>query len=76
MNGGEAFLSIILGSAQYAILLRCSCYHTLVLPRLDGLQCALEMTLRHLNRGGFLVCLEIRVNELNETIEVFRSHLY
>lgn len=33
------------------------------------------MTFGHVDGGGFLVCLEVGVDEFNETIEIFRGNL-
>jgi len=52
-------------------------------PRLDAfvfsagdiLQCSLEVLARVIETGRVVVCVEIRVDELDQAIEVFRRHL-
>ena len=45
--------------------------NALVLPTRDIVQCALEMLLGSFQAGALLVCLQIRVDELDEAVEVF-----
>lgn len=58
-----------------ASLLRRGGHNTFVLPGCNVFYGSLEMTFGHVNCGGFLVGLEIGVDELDQTIEVFCGDL-
>ena len=45
--------------------------NALVLPTRDIVECALEMFFGSFQAGAFLVGLQIRVDELDEAVEVF-----
>lgn len=49
--------------------------HALVLPRVDVVQRPLEMSLGVLQRRRLLIGLEVRVDELDQAVEIFRRHL-
>lgn len=49
--------------------------NTLILPTGDITQRSLKMLLWRLQSRRLLVCIEIRVDELDETVDVFGRHL-
>lgn len=49
--------------------------NSLVVPRRNIVERSLEMSLRALQRRTILICLDIRVNELNQAIDVFDGDL-
>ena len=57
------------------IHLLCLCYDAFVVSRRDIVQCPLEMSLGVFKRGALLIGLEIRMNELDEPIQVLRCYL-
>lgn len=58
MGPNPSFL-FSLSVALVSPLLRSCRNYTIILPRLNGFQRALEMALGHLDCGGFLICLQI-----------------
>ena len=50
-------------------------HNPFILPRLDVVQRPLEMPLRVFQRRGFLVCLQVGMDEFDKAIYVFRCYL-
>jgi hypothetical protein len=53
-----------------------SSLHPGVLSTRNVIQCPLEVSSRIIKTGAVLVCVEIRVNELNQTVQIFGRHLH